>query len=135
MSTPISERRTSWPGRQGDRRERARGTLRPARPGAASDVELRLVRERRALLDEDEAGFRLVAHEALDRVARVGPLVGLDHDLQERALPRIHGGFLELGRQHLAETLEAPDLDLAVPLERRLEELLLVGVVAGIDGL
>ena len=57
------------------------------------------------------------------------------HDLQQRALPRVHGGFLELRRHHLAEALEAADLDLGVGAEFLLEDFVLVLVVARIERL
>ena len=60
-----------------------------------------------------EAGLGLVAHQPLDRVARIGRSSAVDDDLQKRALPRVHGGFLELRGHHLAQALEAADLDLA----------------------
>src|SRR5215204_1857508 len=110
-------------------------TTRCARGGRrALDIQRFLVRERRALLDEGEAGFGLVAHQALDGVAGLGALVMEHRHPQQRALPRVHGGLLELRRRHLAEALEAADLDLAVALEGGLEELVLVGVVAGVNG-
>ena len=52
-----------------------------------------------------------------------------------RPLGRIHGGFLELRRHHLAEAFEAADLDLGVGVELALEQRILVGVVAGVDRL
>jgi hypothetical protein len=44
-----------------------------------SDIQVRLVGEDGALLDESKAGFGLVAHQALHRVVRFRPVVGL-HD-------------------------------------------------------
>src|SRR5690606_6965931 len=55
--------------------------------------------------------------------------------LQQGAPGRIHSGFLELGRQHLAQTLEAADLDGALTLELARQQFVLVAVVAGIGGL
>ena len=68
-----------------------------------------------AFLDEAEALLGLVAHQAVDGVA--GRLLLDDLDPEERALRRVHGGFLELAGHHLAEALEAADLDLAVAVE------------------
>ncbi len=50
-------------------------------------------------------------------------------------LARVHGGFLELGRRHLAQALEAADLDLAAAGELALHQLVLMRVVAGIGDL
>ena len=54
-------------------------------------------------------------------------------DPQQRALPRVHRGFLELRGHHLAQALEAADLDLAAAGELGLQQFVLVGVVARIE--
>jgi hypothetical protein len=63
----------------------------------------------------DLAAKNIVAHERFDRLA--GRLVLDDLDPEERPLRRIHGRLLELARHHLAEALEAADLDPRVRLE------------------
>ena len=45
------------------------------------------------------------------------------------ALGRVHGGFLELGRQHFAEALEAADFDLAPALEFGFQQFVLVLII------
>ena len=65
----------------------------------------------------------------------VGAVVGDEHHLEQGALPRVHGGFLELRRHHLAEALEAADLDLGVGAELARHDLGPVGVVAGVEHL
>src|SRR3546814_605596 len=89
---------------------------------------------------EGEAQLRLAPHELLDQLGRLfllcaGILVGRagDGDPQQRAPARVHGGFLELLGQHLAEALEAAHLDLAAALEVLRDAAVLLGVVHGID--
>ena len=50
------------------------------------------------------------------RLSTAAPVASVldDLDPEQRALGRVHGRFLELAGQHLAEALEAADLDLAV---------------------
>src|SRR5690349_13788413 len=81
-------------------------------PGtAASDIQLPGFRELGALLDEAEARLRLGTHEAVHR--RLGRRLVVEHlDPEQGALPRVHGGLLQLRGHHFAEALEAADLDL-----------------------
>src|SRR5690349_5927661 len=71
-----------------------------------------------AVLDELEPQRRIAAHQPLDDVAR--RLTFLirpgQRDLDQAAGIRTHGGLAKLHRVHLAEALEAADLDL-LPLE------------------
>src|SRR5262245_65197278 len=97
-----------------------------ARRALALYVEQLLVRELRPLLDELEARFRLVAHQALDRAVGFLAFVIDHHDAQQRALLRVHGGLLELISHHLAEPLETADLDLGVGVEFLFHHLILV---------
>ncbi len=80
-----------------------------------------------AFLDEPETRFGLGAHERVHRgTCRFGVL---DHlDAQESAVGRIHGGFLELLRQHFAKTLEAADFHFASAIELGLEQFVLVRI-------
>ena len=88
------------------------------------------MRELRIVLDEAEAGVGLLAHQPLDQVLDV--VLGFrDGDAGEGALLRIHGGLLELGGHHLAETLEPADLGL-LALEDGGDQFVAVGVVAGV---
>ena len=100
-----------------------------------SHVQRRLVGELGALLDEVEARFGFGAHQPLDGFFGVLAVVGDQHDAQQRALPRVHGGFLELRRHHLAQALEAADFDLGVGVKFLLENFVSVLVVAGIENL
>src|SRR6266851_200370 len=84
---------------------------------AVSHVQHLFVREFGPLLDELEARLGLGAHQPLDRFFGVLAVVGDQHDAQERALARVHGGLLELARHHLAEALETADLHLGVGVE------------------
>jgi Raf kinase inhibitor-like YbhB/YbcL family protein len=84
----------------------------PGESGKRSHVQQFLAGEFGVLLDEGE-GLGLCAHEALDRIRRVLAVVGEENDAQQGARLRVHGGFLELVRHHLAQALEAADLDLA----------------------
>src|SRR5690242_16257543 len=89
-----------------------------------SDVEI--LRELCVLLDVLEAQLRLAAHQPFHQVRGLAGfrtfffVVAMRHaDPKQRALLRVHGGFLELARRHLAEALEAADLDLALAGELR----------------
>src|SRR5690606_16345311 len=82
-------------------------------PGSNVEIAGKL----RSFLDEQETGLRPVTHQSLDRVASGRIVLFLYGNLQQGAPGRIHSGFLELGRQHLAQTLEAADLDGALTLE------------------
>src|ERR1700730_4207990 len=111
--------------------------IRPTSSTSASPLHVQhfLVGEFRALLDEFEAAFRLVAHETLDRDVGFLALV-IQHDAaQERALAWVHGGLLELDGQHLAQSLEAADLDLGVGVEFSSDQLVPVRVVARVENL
>ncbi len=97
-------------------------SLEPA-AGACSDfallhlglnIQRRLVRELRTLLDKLEPQFRLGAHQPLDRLFGVLAVVGDERDAKQRAPLRVHGGFLELRGHHLAEPLEAAHVHLGV---------------------
>ena len=55
-----------------------------------------------------------------------------DADAEQGSLGRVHGGRLELGGGHLAEPLEAADLDFASALEMMRQQLVAMGVVAGV---
>ncbi len=57
------------------------------------------------------------------------------HDPQQRALRRVHRRLFKLRGHHLAETFEAPDLDIGIGAEFGLEQLVLVLVVARIKDL
>ena len=88
-----------------------------------------------ALLDEAEARFGLGAHQRVDRVLGAASIASDHVDPEQRALPRVHGGFLELRGHHLAQALEAADLDLAAAGELGLQEFVLVRIVARIEHL
>ncbi len=62
-------------------------------------------------------------------------IVGTSMTRKQRALGRVHGGFLELARHHFAEAFEAADLDLGVGVEFLLDDFVLVRVVARIERL
>src|SRR4029079_11742280 len=47
----------------------------------------------------------------------------------------VHGRLFELLRQHLAEALETRDVDLGLAVELLAQELVLMRVVAGVEGL
>ena len=85
-------------------------------------------------LDIAEAEFRLLAHEGFDAVVDLALVTRLDQNAGEGPSGRVHGGFLELGRVHLAQALEAAHLDL-LALEGRGHQLVAVGVVARVGGL
>ena len=102
---------------------------------ACLNVERRLVGEFGAFLDEFETRFGLGAHQPLDGLFGVLAVVGDQRDPKQRALLRVHGGFLELRRHHLAEPLEAADLDLGVGVKFLLQDFVAVLVVAGIKNL
>ena len=57
------------------------------------------------------------SRRALHRPLRIGAVFGDEHELEQGALLRIHGGFLELRRHHLAEALEAADFDIGIGAE------------------
>ena len=63
---------------------------------------------------------------------RVG--LGRQGHPQQGPLRRVHRRRLQIARRHLAETLEAADLDLAAAVEGALQQLLAVRVVAGVMG-
>src|SRR5262249_54537713 len=65
---------------------------------AVSHIQHLFLRELRAFLDELEARLGLGAHQPLDRFRRLLLLVVLELDPQQRALLRVHRGFLELRR-------------------------------------
>src|SRR5215203_1128508 len=64
------------------------------------------------LLDKSLARLDLVAHERREQL--VGDRRGLDRDLQERPVLRVHRSIPELVRVHLPEALEAADARVAV---------------------
>src|SRR5262245_52536599 len=98
------------------------------------DIQLPGFGELGALLDEAEARFGFGAHQAVDGGS--GRRFIVEHlDPEQGALPRVHGGFLELRGHHFAEALEATDLDLAAAGELGLQELVLVRVVARVGDL
>src|SRR5690606_4229411 len=81
--------------------------IRPRRPPETrSDVEVG--NECGVFLDELEAGLWPVAHQAVDGGAGVVAVLQHAH-LQQRARPRIHGGFAQMRVRHLAQPLEAGD--------------------------
>ena len=57
----------------------------------ASDIH-QIGRKGRAFLDEQETGFRLVAHQTLDGIGGLVTCVVLDDHFQQAARFRIHGG-------------------------------------------
>src|SRR5215204_1101353 len=69
------------------------------------------------LLDKSLARLDLVAHERREQL--VGDRCGLDRDLQERPVLRVHRGIPELVRVHLPEALEAADAGVAVGVQAR----------------
>ena len=105
--------------------------------GRASNVDL--IDELGVFGDELEAQFRLLAHQAVDQL-RGFPglddvLVGMARrqgDAQQGAGLRAHGRFLQLPGRHLAQPLEAADVDLTLAGEVLFQQFVLVGVVAGI---
>src|SRR5258706_16160466 len=68
-------------------------------------LHIQVAHIQRVLLDEGAPGLDFVSHE--DGEDGVGVDVILDLDAEETALGGVHGGFPELGRIHLAETLVA----------------------------
>src|SRR4249920_79901 len=75
------------------------------------------------LLDELAPRLYLVAHQA--REPEVGGRRVLDVDADDHPLGRVHRRLPELGRVHLAEALEAGDLDPGLgERERRLTQAL-----------
>ena len=100
-----------------------------------SNVQQIVAGELRLVGNEGKAGFGLGAHQPLDRIGRAVAIVGQQHHAQQRAPGRIHGGFLELRRHHLAEAFEAADLDFGIGVEFALDQRVLVRVVAGVDRL
>src|SRR5580700_5888234 len=94
------------------------------------NVERGLVGELGAFLDEIETCFGLGAHQPFDRFFRGLLVFGDELDPKQHALFRVHGGFFQLRRHHLAEALEAADLDLGVGVKFFLEDFVAVLVVA-----
>src|SRR3546814_3737595 len=90
-----------------------------ARRARTSGVDRFLVEPRGVFLDEGEAVRRVVAHQAIDQIldARALLIFLRQRDADQAARRRVHRGFLELAGVHLAEPLEARDLDL-LALER-----------------
>jgi len=86
----------------------------------------------RPLLNKLKPRFRLVAHQPLDRFIGVLAVAFHHRDLKQGALLRVHGGFLQLRRHHLAEPLEAADFDLGVGVEFFFQDGVAVLVVAGV---
>ncbi len=76
-----------------------------------SDIQA-VLSERGFFLDEFEALYRPFSHEAVEGV--VGGALIIDIDLEQTPGIDVHGGLPELGRNHLAQTLEAGDVDLGV---------------------
>src|SRR5581483_9403062 len=101
----------------------------------ASNIQLVGLGKLGVLLDEFEARLGLVPHQLIDELARAAVVVLCDLDTEQGARGGVHGRLLELLRQHLAETLEARNVDLALAVELRLEERLLVRVVARVERL
>src|SRR5690606_38531717 len=79
---------------------------RPRRLACRSDIEVR--RLQGVVLDERPAWFDHVAHQRAENL--IGGHGVLDADLQQPARLRVHGGFPQLFRIHLAQALEALDL-------------------------
>ena len=102
---------------------------------AKSDVQQVVAGEFGLVGDEGEPGLGLGAHQPLDRIGGAFAVVGQQHHAEQRAPGRVHGGFLELGRHHLAKPFKAADIDLGVGVELALQKRVLVGVVAGVDRL
>src|SRR5271168_4822719 len=59
------------------------------------------------LLDELEAQFRLLAHQLFEQAFGRLDVFARDVNLQQGAMARPHGGFLELRRHHFTQALEA----------------------------
>src|SRR5690606_17116517 len=95
-----------------------------------SRSDIQILRERSALPDEAEAGLGLGAQEGVHRLSDCAVVAVAQLNAKQRAPPRVHGRFFELLRVHLAETLEAADLDLAATIENRAQQLFLVLIVA-----
>ncbi len=94
------------------------------------NVQRGLVGKLSALLDKLEAQFRLGAHQPLDGLFGILAVVGDERDANKSALLRVHGGFLELRRHHLAEPLEAAHFDLGVGVRLFFEDFVPVLFVA-----
>src|SRR3982751_2296523 len=78
----------------------------PSAPVSTSDIEDPHVL--RVLLDELAPGLDLVAHQLREDLVRERRVLDLDPD--KHALRRVHRRLAELARVHLAEALEAADL-------------------------
>src|SRR5690606_11714101 len=99
-----------------------------------SDVE-RLDKPR-PFLNARHAQFRLTAHQALHEAAglvRTGTVRTILQGHPKQGAPcRVHGRFPQLTGRHFAQALEAADIDLAAAIEAGLQQLLAMGIVAGV---
>src|SRR4029079_15675405 len=107
-------------------------TKRTCRAGCepASNIQHLGRRELCTLLNEFEAGFRLIAHQLIHDLVGQGPLTFHDLDFQQRTERRVHRRLLQLPHRHLAETFEARDVHFALAVELLLHQLLLMRIVA-----
>src|SRR5262245_54090932 len=112
----------------------AAGARSPATCDRNWGLDVQILGESRALLDEAEAGLGLRSHQGVDGVADGAFIVG-KFDPKQGALAGVHGRFLELGGVHFAEPLEAAALDLGVGGEFALHQVVPVLVVARIHRL
>ena len=103
--------------------------------GLSTCSDIQIVGEGGAVLDEAEARLGLGAHQRVDRFADGRAVAVADLHLQQRALLRVHRRLFELRGVHLAEALEAADLDLGARLELARDELVAMLFVARIDRL
>src|SRR5919198_6314139 len=83
--------------------------MRPAPSGPLSTSDIQVLDLQGVLLDELAARLNLVAHQP--REPEVGGRCVLDVDAYDHAPSRVHRRLPELGSVHLAEALEAGDLD------------------------
>src|SRR6266849_10070270 len=106
-------------------------------------LNVEIAGEAGVFLDVVEAQLGAPSHQRLDEPFGAGePLVrGFDcgrvdarreDDAEERALGRVHRRLAQVARRHLAEPLEAADLDLATAVERGCHQLFAMCVVAGV---
>ena len=113
----------------------ASSRLRACAAGLATCSDIQVVGEGGAVLDEAEARLGLRSHQRVDRFADGGAVAVADLDAQQRALLGIHRRLFELRGVHLAEALEAADVDLGARLELARDELVAMLEVARVDRL
>src|SRR6202012_2738970 len=105
----------------------------PAGPGYRSDVEEPDVLG--VALDERTPGLDVFTHQHAEQLVRLGRVI--QRHLKEPPVGRVHGGFPQLGRVHLTETLEPlyPVAGTRVLLARRdagLDQQVPLGVAVGV---